>query len=157
MARYTSMEFLRYLLFEVHPIETLFTYERYAHLNNEQAWMIIESAKLLADQEMFPYFKEMDQTPATYDGKGGVKTHPQIKKIIQLAAEQSWIGGTAKFEHGGMQLPEMIFNTGHHIFQAANNSIQGYIGLSTGSADLITSFGNAEQIATYVYPIYEGR
>ena len=157
MARYTNMDFLKFLLFEVHPIETLFNYDRYAHLDNEQAWMIIESAKLLADQEMFPYFKEMDQTPATYDGKGGVKTHPQIKKIIQLAAEQNWIGGAAKFEHGGMQLPEMIFNTAHHIFQAANNSTQGYLGLSTGSADLITSFGNAAQIATYVPPIYEGR
>ena len=157
MARYTSMEFLKYLVFEVHPIEILFNYDRYKHLDNEQAWMIIESAKLLADQEMFPYFKEMDQTPATYDGKGGVRTHPQIKRIIQLAAEQNWIGGAAKFEHGGMQLPEMIFNSAHHIFQSANNSTQGYLGLSTGSADLITSFGNAEQIATYVPPIYEGR
>lgn len=157
MARYTSMEHLRFLMFDVHPIDTLFQYQRFAHLDKEQAWMIIESAKQLADQEMFPYFKTLDETPATYDGKGGVKTHPQIKKIIQLAADQSWIGGAAKFEHGGMQLPEMIFNTGHHIFQAANNSVQGYLGLSTGSADLITSFGNPAQISTYVPPIYEGR
>lgn len=157
MARYTSMELLRYLLFDVHQVDTLFQYERFSHLDKEQAWMILESAKLLADQEMFPYFKVLDETPATYDGKGGVKTHPQLKKIIQAAAAQSWIGGAATFEHGGMQLPEMIFNTGQHIFQAANNSVQGYIGLSTGSADLITSFGNKEQIETYVPPIYEGR
>ena len=115
-------------------------------IDAEQAWMILESAKLLADTEMFPYFKAFDETPASYDGKGGVKTHPQLKKIIQMAAAQSWIGGAANFEHGGMQLPEMIFNTGQHIFQAANNSVQGYIGLSTGAADLITSFGNKTQI-----------
>lgn len=157
MARYTSMELIRYLLFDVHHVDSLFKYERFSHLDAEQAWMILESAKLLADQEMFPYFKVLDDTPATYDGKGGVKTHPQLKKIIQAAAAQSWIGGAAKFEHGGMQLPEMIFNTGQHIFQAANNSVQGYIGLSTGSADLITSFGNQAQIETYVPPIYEGR
>lgn len=157
MAPYTSMELIRYLLFDVHHLETLFEYERFSHLDAEQAWMIIESAKLLADQEMFPYFKELDENPATYDGKGGVKTHPQLKKIIQTAAAQSWIGGAAKFEHGGLQLPEMIFNTGQHLFQAANNSVQGYIGLSTGSADLITSFGTKEQIDIYVPPIYEGR
>ncbi len=157
MARYTSMEFLRFLLFDTHHVETIFQYEKYAHLDVEQAWMIIESAKLFADQEMYPYFKILDEQPAVYDGKGGVKTHPQLKKIIQGAAAQSWIGGAAKFEHGGLQLPEMIFNTGHHIFQAANNSVQGYLGLSTGSADLITSFGNQEQIDTYVPPIYEGR
>lgn len=157
MVRYTSMELIRYLLVDVHQVETLFKYKKFAHLDSEQAWMILESAKLLADQEMFPYFKVLDETPATYDGKGGVKTHPQLKKIIQTAAAQSWIGGAAKFEHGGMQLPEMIFNTGQSIFQAANNSVQGYLGLSTGSADLITSFGSQEQIDTYVPPIYEGR
>ncbi len=157
MARYTSMELIRFLLFDVHKVESLFQYERFSHLDAEQAWMILESAKLLADQEMFPYFKIFDETPATYDGKGNVKTHPQLKKIIQTAAAQSWIGGAAKFEHGGMQLPEMIFNTAQSIFQAANNSVQGYIGLSTGSADLITSFGNQEQIDTYVPHIYEGR
>ena len=83
MASYTSMDLMRYLLFDVHNVESLFAYDRYAHLDAEQTWMILESAKLLADQEMFPYFKEMDTTPATYDGKGGVRTHPQIKKIIQ--------------------------------------------------------------------------
>jgi butyryl-CoA dehydrogenase len=151
------MEFLRFILFEVHHVETLFEYEKFSHLDSEQAWMILESAKQFADQEMFPYFKIFDENPASYDGNGGVKTHPQLKKIIQGAAAQSWIGGSAKFEHGGLQLPEMIFNTGHHIFQAANNSVQGYLGLSTGSADLINSFGNQLQIETYVPPIYEGR
>ncbi len=157
MSRYTSMGFLRYLLFDVHHVESLFAYDKFSHLDSEQAWMIIESAKQLADQEMYPFFKVFDEQPATYDGNGGVKTHPQLKKIIQGAAAQSWIGGSAKFEHGGMQLPEMIFNTGQHIFQAANNSVQGYLGLSTGAADLITSFGNQKQIDTYVPPIYEGR
>ncbi len=157
MARYTSMDFIRFLLFDVHHVESLFAYEKFSHLDSEQAWMIIESAKQFADQEMHPFFKIFDDNPATYDGNGGVKTHPQLKKIIRGAAAQSWIGGAAKFEHGGMQLPEMIFNTGHHIFQAANNSVQGYLGLSTGAADLITSFGNQKQIETYVPPIYEGR
>lgn len=156
MARFTSMEHLRFLLFDVHHVEELFTHERFAHLDSEQAWMIIESAKLFAEQEMFPWFKEMDETPAKYDGKGGVITHPQIKTIIRKAAEQHWIGGSALFEHGGLQLPEMIFSSGHHLFQAANNGVEGYISLSAGAAALITHFGTAGQIATYVPKIFEG-
>ena len=156
MARFTSMEHLRFLLFDVHRVEDLFAYEHFSHLDAEQAWMIIESAKLLAEQEMLPYFKEMDETPAKYDGKGGVKTHPQLQTIIRKAAEQGWIGGYASFEHGGMQLPEMIFSTGHHLFQAANNGVEGYTGLSGGSAGLILQFGSAEQIATYVPKIFAG-
>lgn len=157
MANFTNLDLLRFLLFDVHPVNQLFTYPKYAHLDEEQSWMILESAKSLADQEMFPYFKEMDQKPATYDGKGGVQTHPQLKRIIQIAATQGWIGGAAKFEHGGMQLPELIFNAGQHIFQAANNSVQGYLGLSSGAAGLITSFGSQEQIDTYIPPIYAGK
>lgn len=156
MAKYTNMEFLKFLLFKVHPINELFTRERFAHLNEEQAWMMIESAKQLADQEFAPFFKEMDTTPATYDGKGNVLTHPALKKMINKAAEQGWIGGSAMFEHGGMQLPEMIFGTAHHLFQAANNGVQGYLGLSAGAAGLITSFGNIEQLEQYVPKIYSG-
>ena len=157
MARFTSMEHLKFLLFDVHKVEDLFLYNRYSQLDREQTWMIMESAKLLAEQEMFPYFKAMDEAPAKYDGKGGVVTHPQLKTVIQKAAEQHWIGGYAALEHGGMQMPEMIFNSGHHIFQAANNSLAGYIGLSGGAAGLITSFGSAEQIETYVPKIFNGQ
>ncbi len=156
MARFTSMEQLRFLLFDVHHLEELFTHERFAHLDNEQAWMIIESAKLFAEQELYPYFKEMDETPAKYDGKGNVHTHPQLKNIFKKAAEQHWIGGSASFAHGGLQLPEMIFSTGHHLFQAANNGVEGYTGLSAGAAGLITSFGTQEQIDTYVPKIFQG-
>ncbi len=156
MLPYTSMELLKFLLFHVHPLDKLFSYERFAHLNKEQAWMMIESAKLLADQEMAPYFKAMDEKPAYYDGNGKVITHPALKKIILSAAEQGWIGGSAIFEHGGMQLPELIFGTAHHIFQAANNGVQGYLGLSVGAAALITSFGTIEQLTQYVPKIYSG-
>lgn len=157
MPRFTSMEHLRFLLFDVHHVEELFTHERFAHLDAEQSWMIIESARLFAEQEMFPFFKEMDQSPARYDGKGNVETHPQLKRIIQMAAEQNWIGGYASFDHGGLQLPEMVFSTGRHLFQAANNSVEGYISLSGGAAGLITSFGTKEQIDTYVPNIFEGK
>ena len=156
MTPYTSIENLKFLLQEVHPVNDLFALEKFSHLNWEQVWMMVESAKLFADRDMAPYFKEMDEKPARYDGKGGVTTHPQLKTIIRHAAEQGWIGGVAKFEHGGLQLPIMIYNAGQHIFQAANNNC-GYFSLSTGAAALITSFGNEEQIRTFVPSIFEGR
>jgi butyryl-CoA dehydrogenase len=157
MQAFANKNLLKFLLLDVHQLKTLFKYPRYKHLDEEQAWMMIESAGLFAEQEMFPYCKVMDETPARYDGNGNVITHPQIKKIFAIAAEQGWIGGNASFEQGGLQLPEMIFSTGHFLFQAANNSVQGYLGLSGGAAGLITSFGNEQQKSTYVPPIFEGR
>jgi len=157
MSRYTSMEHNKFLLQEVHPVKDIFSLPRYSHLNWEESWMMIESAKSLADRDMAPYFKEMDAQPAHYDGNGGVKTHPQLKTIIKQAAENGWIGGGAKFKDGGMQLPMMIYNTAQHIFMSANNSSQGYFSLSAGSAALITSFGTEEQIKTFVPNIFAGK
>lgn len=157
MQAFAHPHLLKFLLFDVHRLRDLFQFNRYTHLDEEQAWMMIESAGLFASQEMFPFFKSMDETPARYDGKGKVITHPQLKKIFTVAAEQGWIGGNASFERGGLQLPEMLFSTGHLLFQAANNAVQGYLGLSGGAAGLITSFGNETQIKTYVPPIFSGK
>lgn len=157
MTRYASMEHLRFLLFEVHNIRDLYQYPFFSHLDDEQVQLMIDSAKALADRDMFPYFKEMDEQPVRYAGKDEIWSHPQLKTIIREAAAQSWIGGSAKFEHGGMQLPEMVYNAAHHLFQAANNGTQGYLALTTGAARLITNFGAQELIDTYVPHMFEGR
>lgn len=148
--------FLQFLLEEVHHISDVLSLPRFAHLDKEQARELLASARQLANQEMAPYFKAMDDTPVAYDGKGNVLTHSCLKTIIPLSAEQGWIGGNAAFEHGGMQIPEMIFGTAHHLFQMANNGVEGYLGLSSGAAGLITSFGSPEQIQTFVPKIFAG-
>lgn len=154
---YTNLDHLKFLLHDVHPIEPLFKLPRFAHLNWEQCWMMVESAKALADRHMAPFFREMDLQGVVYDGKGGVKTHPQLRTIMLQAGEQGWINGAASFEVGGMQMPLMVFNAGQHIFQAANNGCQGYFSLTSGAAALITSFGTSEQIETFVPKMFEGR
>lgn len=156
MPRYVHMEHLKFLLQEVHGLNDLFSHNKFNHLNWEQAWMMVESAKRLADRDMAPYFRVMDEEPAKYDGQGGVKTHPQLRNIIRNSAEQGWIGGGAKEEHGGMQLPMMIFNTAHFIFSAANNGGVGYLGLTAGSAALINSFGTRAQHDMFVPKMYGG-
>lgn len=157
MSRYTSMEHLRFLLFEIHGVQDLFAYDYFSHLDNEQVAMMIDAAKALADRDMYPFFKEMDEQPVHYAGKGVVWSHPQLRTIILNAAAQSWIGGESSFDLGGLQLPQMVYNAAHHIFQAANNGTQGYISLTTGAARLIINYGTPELISTYVPPMFEGR
>ncbi|MFM9022066.1 MAG: hypothetical protein ACKOOA_12130, partial [Sediminibacterium sp.] len=74
MNAFAHSQLLKFLLLDVHQLPDLFRYPRYAHLDEEQAWMMVESAKQLADRDMAPYFRIMDEQPAQHDGKGGVKT-----------------------------------------------------------------------------------
>ncbi|MCA0237151.1 MAG: acyl-CoA dehydrogenase [Bacteroidetes bacterium] len=157
MARYTSIEHLRFLLFDVHGVQDLFSYDYFSHLDREQVALMIDSAKALADRDMYPFFREMDEQGVHYAGDGVVWSHPQLKTIIQNAAEQSWISGEFPFDLGGLQLPQMVYNAAHHIFQAANNGTQGYISLTTGAARLIHNYGTPEQAATYLPPMFDGR
>lgn len=154
---YVSLDNIRFLLYEVHGIEELFQYQRYGHLTSrEEVDMLLDAAKDIADKELFPYFKEMDANPVVYqDGK--VISHPQLANVIKAIADAGWIGGSSDFDHGGMQLPEMISSAAHFIFQAANNSAQGYTGLTLGSANLITAFGSQMLIDTYVPKMYAGK
>ncbi len=156
MPRYTRLEHLRFLLREVHPIAEILKLNKFNHLDWEQAWMMVETAKQFADRDMFPFFKSMDEQPAHYAGEGIVKTHAQLKTIIKQGAQQGWISGSAQLEHGGMQLPMMLFNAGHYIFAAANNGATGYLSLTAGAAALINSFGSKEQHNRFVPKMYAG-
>ena len=151
------MNDLRFLLFEVHGIERLTEHPRFSHVGGqEEIEQLLQSAKDMADREMFPFYKEMDSHPVAYR-EGGVRSHPQLRRIFQAVAEAGWFAATTDLEDGGIQLPYTVFSTAHMIFEAANNSAQGYLGVSTGAIDLITTFGNAYLKQTFVPPMMEGR
>jgi butyryl-CoA dehydrogenase len=80
--QYISIENLRFLLYEVHNIQELLQYQRFEHIGTiEEIELLIGSAKSIADKEMYPFFKAMDENPVVYkDGK--VHTHPQLKNVF---------------------------------------------------------------------------
>jgi butyryl-CoA dehydrogenase len=155
--QYVSMENLRFLLYEVHKIQDLLNYKRYEHVGGiEEINLMINAAKDIADKEMFPFFKEMDEKPVVFkDGK--IHSHPQLKNVFKAIADAGWFSATSELEHGGMQLPFTLYSAGHLIFEAANSSAQGYIGLSTGALELIEAFGDKSLNETYVPNMIAGK
>lgn len=151
------MENLRFLLYEVHKIQDLLNYKRYEHVGGiEEINLMINAAKDIADKEMFPFFKEMDEKPVVFkDGK--IHSHPQLKNVFKAIADAGWFSATSELEQGGMQLPFTLYSAGHLIFEAANSSAQGYIGLSTGALELIEAFGDKSLNETYVPNMIAGK
>ncbi len=137
------METLKFLLHDVHNYEEILKLDRFKDFDIESSDIMLDTTKDWADKEFYPYYREMDEKPAHFEN-GRVKSHPQVKNIMQQAGENGWIGVCFDHELGGMQMPFTLSNAINHILEAANNHIPGYIGLTAGSANLIASFGSQE-------------
>src|SRR5690606_13802820 len=130
--------------------------ERYKDFDADAVDLLLESAKDWADQDWYPHFREMDAQPAVFkDGK--VLTHPILKKIFQTAGENGWLGMYFDEKYGAMQAPITLSNSVNHIFESANNHLNGYLGLTSGSAHLITTFGSEELAQRFVPHMLAGQ
>ena len=155
MTQYMSMDFIHFLLMDVLNIENLLQEEKYQDYDKESVFMLLDSMKTYSDKELYPYFREMDEHPVVYkDGK--IIVHPQIGKLMKDSAEQGWLGIHFPYEDGGMQVPHVVSNAIFHIMEAANNNVTGYVGLTTGAADLIRTFGDRSLFDAYVPKMLSG-
>jgi alkylation response protein AidB-like acyl-CoA dehydrogenase len=155
--QYISMDNLRFLLYEVHSIQDLLKYKRFEHIGGqEEIELLLQSAKDIADKEMFPFFKDMDTHPV-FHKDGRVHSHPQLRQVFKVVAEAGWFTAISELEDGGMQLPYSIFSMAHLIFESANSSAQGYLGLSTGALELITLFATEELKNVFMPNMFEGK
>lgn len=155
--QYISMENLKFLFFEVHKIDELIKFEKFVHIGGkEEMNLLIDTAKAIADKELFPFFKVMDTNPVIYkDGK--IHSHPQLKNIFKAVADAGWFSSTTEFKDGGLQLPFSVFSAAHMIFEAANSSAQGYLGVSTGALELIAAFGSETLKKEYLPSMHAGK
>jgi alkylation response protein AidB-like acyl-CoA dehydrogenase len=155
MPNYLNMDTLRYQLFDVHGLEQLLQYERFADFDEDALQIFLDAVKDYSDQELYPCFREMDEQPAHFkDGK--IITHPRLESILRKGGELGLIGSSFDYDHGGIQLPSMAFTSAYYIMDAANNHVPGYLGLTGGAAELILSFGNDQLKDTYVPKMVSG-
>ena len=154
--QYISFRNLRFQLFEVLEADKLNRFPYYSEYDKDAFEMTLDTAKQIADRDLFPYFMEMDRKKAYFDKESGtVKVSPQLKVIIQTLAEGGWIGAHAAAHHGGMQMPLVLTNAGLLTFYSANINA-AYAFLTTGAANLILSFGSKTLQEAFVPNMYSG-
>jgi alkylation response protein AidB-like acyl-CoA dehydrogenase len=155
MAQYYSRRNLNFLLHEVFNAADLTKYPYYSAHDRETFDMTIDAATQIADNIMFPYFRDVDRNqPELRNGK--VTVHPKIGEYLKALGEVGLIGTGFSFENGGQQLPELVSSCLGFILMAANNGMM-YTGLTSGAAGLINSFGTDELKQTYVGNMLAGK
>ncbi|OEK01703.1 acyl-CoA dehydrogenase [Roseivirga sp. 4D4] len=139
--QYTNLETLKFLIHKVHKTDSVLGEGRFSAYDTASIDMFLDSIASLSDAELFPYIKEMDQKPSVYK-EGKITIHPQFERIFQQARDLGLIASIFNEEDGGLQMPNTLFHAAYYIMEAANNHVTGYLGLTTGAANLIATFGN---------------
>ena len=156
MAKFVSDRNIRFMMNEVFDINQLTRYPYFSEHNDKVFQMIVDAALKLADKELYPLLREMDQKQPIFEN-GTVRVHPKVKKLMTAYGEGGWISAGFPEEHNGDQLPVSITAISRFIFAAANYSASVYPELSAGAAQLITAFGSKALIDTYVPSMLEGK
>ena len=152
---YIDMDTLKYLVYDVHGLEEMLSYERFQDHDRESLNLYLDSVKEFSDRELFPYIKEMDENPAYHKDKT-VMVHKQVAVMMQKGGEMGLIAAPFDYDIGGLQIPFMMQTATTYVQDAANNHLPGYAGLTQGAAELIVHFGNEELKETYVSQMLSG-
>ncbi len=154
--KYLSERNLKFLLHEVGQAEDLCRLPFFADHDRESFDMMLGTALRISDQLLFPDFRDLDlNPPVLVDGQ--VRVRPVVRQLLEQCGEGGWLSATFSYEHQGMQLPVMINTACLFAFASANFSASAYLGLTTGAAHLILSFGEEKLQETYVPNMLAGR
>ncbi len=154
--KFYSEKNLKFTLYDVHKVENLLSYGRFSDYNRESFDMILDTAKNIGINFMFPLFTEMDKNPPVYTGTT-IKVNPAVKEYMKTSGEGGWINAMFSLEHGGQQMPLSLFNACMFIFAAANYSMSVYPGLTSGAAGLIYNYGTKELQEKYAEKMVAGK
>lgn len=145
-----------FLLHECLGVESLTEAAAFADHDRGTFDLYLRSCRKLAREVLFPAYRGLDEAPPRlHDGR--VETHPALPGLWQRMVEVGALTATRPAEVGGQQIPLVVAALAHAYLMAANLSAYGYIGLTTGAARLIESFGSEELKRDYMAAMYDGR
>jgi butyryl-CoA dehydrogenase len=147
---------LAFELYEVLDAEALTRRERFAEHNRETFDAAIGTARGIAEELFAPHNRKNDEHEPQYVD-GAAVLIPEVAPALKAFHQAGFLNATRDFEHGGMQLPNLLSQACFAHFQAANIATSSYSMLTMGVANLIEAFGSDEQKARYLQPIIDGR
>ncbi|HEU4729616.1 MAG TPA: acyl-CoA dehydrogenase [Kofleriaceae bacterium] len=128
----------------------------FADHDRDTCQMVLEAARDLARDALFPAYRAMDgDPPRLVDGR--VVVHPRMREIYARLTELGLVAAPRPHAVGGAQLPLAVFSLATAYLMAGNLSAYGYLGLTQGAAHLLEAFGDEALRAAYMMPMYRGQ
>ncbi|MGO9510682.1 MAG: acyl-CoA dehydrogenase [Mycobacterium sp.] len=146
-----------FLLYEWLDVAELCGRPRYSEHSKESFDSVLDLAADIATKRFAPHYKTADANEPFINPDGTVTTLPEMKAALSAVGAAGLIAGEFDHDIDGYQLPYVVARAAFAWLQAANISTSSYLGLTVGNAHLLATYGNKEQIDTWVRPMLEGR
>ncbi|MEX0603941.1 MAG: acyl-CoA dehydrogenase [Marinobacter sp.] len=147
---------LAFQLFELHEVEKVLGFERYADHSRETLQAALDLALKVATEEFAPHARLVDEEEPIFEN-GRVTMRPEVKKALDVLRETGLMAASQDYERGGMQLPAAVAQMCVGLLKGANVGTQGYAGLTIAAANLIVAQGSEHQQQKYAEPMMAGR
>ncbi|MGB3172132.1 MAG: acyl-CoA dehydrogenase [Rhodococcus sp. (in: high G+C Gram-positive bacteria)] len=148
---------LDFLLYEWLDVESLTSAKRFAEHSKDTFDAVLDLCADIAHKHFEPHNKLSDATEPRMRPDGTVEMIEDVKAALDVYSAAGLIAGQFDEALGGMQLPTTVARAAMAWFQAANASTSAYPFLTMANANLIATYGTAEQIDHYVRPMLEGK
>jgi alkylation response protein AidB-like acyl-CoA dehydrogenase len=145
----------QFVLYEMLEAEKLCLSERYADFSKDTFDMILDEARKLAINELFPALVEGDRQGCRLE-QGQVHAPACFHRPWKFYGEGGWIAMTNSPEAGGQGLPQVIHAAAWDWF-LHNYPCFMYPGLTEGAAILVEEFGTRAQKDRYLGPMLAGK
>ncbi|WP_426416185.1 acyl-CoA dehydrogenase [Aestuariirhabdus sp. LZHN29] len=147
---------LDFLLYELLDTEQLLERDRYQEHSREVFNATLDTARAIATKYFANHNAKGDANEPSFDGER-VHMIEETQAAWDAFAEAGFLAAHYDFDEGGLQMPEIILRSAMAYITAANVASAGYPFLTIGAANLIRTFGSAEQKALYLPPMQDGR
>ncbi|WP_298439698.1 acyl-CoA dehydrogenase [uncultured Ferrimonas sp.] len=155
MSQFISLKEINFLLYDVLDVEQMLRFPRFADHDKTTFDETLNTAYRVATDHFANHYKLADEQEPQFDGEQ-IRTPAAVKTAWQHYCQAGFIGAGKDYELGGMQLPYSINAAIGATFAAANVASAAYPFLTGAAANVIDSFGSAEQKQRFLAPMLSG-
>ncbi len=127
----------------------------FSEFDEEMFTMIINEASTFSEQVLAPLNENGDRQGCRIEN-GSVITPDGFANAWKQFGEGGWLSMNLPPEYGGQGLPEVISIIGKETQMAANQGFTIGASLTSGAANLIYTFGSAEQKTNFCEKMFSG-
>ncbi len=147
---------LRFVLYELLEVTNVSSRERFNDHSHQTFEAALDVAFEIAEKFFATHNRKADIfEPHVVDGK--VVLIDEVKIALEKFRDAGFFAAHSDFEHGGMQLPNMIALACQCVFLMANPATAAYPFLTIAAGNLLNSFGSEIQKSEFLGKMLQGK